>query len=267
MYVYTKELKQRSFATKLARALRCLRVSPENKGVPRRSNLLNWGCSIVPNWFDPRLHNWIGNRPQDIKTISNKTHMFKAMTRAGVRCLDATDSKAEAQRWLDDGHTVYQRAVLTGHSGAGISVVEKGGALDDVPLYTKAIRKRFSEFRVHVFGGKVICVQRKRQMSTETAKERGVVLPDKKLRTAIRTYGNGWVFCVNDVDEPAGLRPIAIDAMNAVGGVMGAVDILTTKDGENIVIETNSAPALRSPTVLRAYRDAIRGADIARGAL
>jgi hypothetical protein len=126
-------------------------------------------------------------------------------------------------------------------------------------LYTKAVTGKFREYRVHFFNGEIIAVQIKRRMSAEKMQEMGIVPPDEETRSAIRVYKNGWVFCVNNVNLSEESRDVCKQAMGAVDCTSGAVDILV-QGGRTLVIETNSAPALRSPTVRAAYVAAIRRA-------
>ena len=61
---------------------------------------------------------------------------------------------------LQEGNTVVARTILNGNSGAGIVLVENEEQLVDAPLYTVYIPKK-QEYRVHVFRGQVLDVQRK----------------------------------------------------------------------------------------------------------
>lgn len=237
----------------LARDLGAPVYTPD-MNIPRGTKLVNWGCSATAKGMP--VVEWLGNDLNGVACLSHKLRMFRMLEEAEVPCLDWTTDYAQAAHWLNDRHIVYERATLQGHSGKGIRRVKPGQALKEVPLYTKAIEGKFREYRIHVFDGEVICVQQKKRMSPATMQAKGFNV-DEETRSAVRTYRNGWVFCVNNItplDDEA--KRIAVDAIKACGAKSGATDILV-QDGNAIVIETNSAPALRSPTVREAYVNAI----------
>jgi hypothetical protein len=104
----------------------------------------------------------------------------------------------------------------------------------------------WAEYRVHVFNGKVLRVQRKR-------KQNGVE-HDQYIRNADR----GWVLVEEEdpkFSKPSYVQP-AIDAVKALGLVFGAADVLRGKKGTDYyktstVIEVNTAPGLNEDGVLK----------------
>lgn len=240
----------------LAQALGTRTFTPRYTEPRPRLRLVNWGCSEKPNL--PINVEWVGNTPEAVAVLGHKRKMFDAFRKAGVPALESTTDVDVANKWLEDGGTVYVRHTLQGHSGKGIERVTPGnGILPKAPLYTKGITGKFREYRVHVFNGQVICVQQKKRMSAATMQAKGFNV-DEETRSAVRTYRNGWVFSVENItplDDAA--KKIAVDAITACGATAGATDLLTTCKLGAVVIETNSAPALRSPTVKQAYVDAI----------
>ena len=63
-----------------------------------------------------------------------------------------------------------------------------------------------------------------------------------------------------DLHPPKGLRPLAHQAVEALGYDFGAVDILDLGDGGDdryVVLEVNSAPSLRSEHTQDRYLNAI----------
>jgi glutathione synthase/RimK-type ligase-like ATP-grasp enzyme len=204
---------------------------------------------------------WIGNDHHAVATASNKVMCFKALSDAGLRTVDWTVDQAAAQAWLDGGRTVYERHVLNGHSGAGIVMKRPkvDAQVSKARLYTKRVAAKFNEYRLHVVADEVIAVQQKRRMSDRKLEELGFRIPDEWARNGIRTYAHGWVFATNDVDPlPPKAAEHAVKAVRAVGGVTGAVDIAVTEDGNDYIIEINTAPALRSFTVCAAYTKALQ---------
>ncbi len=178
---------------------------------------------------------------------SNSTrHLFKCY-RFGLLLVNevqhvpyATD-KAEAQTWLNEGSPVYARTVLNGHSGAGIVVVEPGGELPNAPLYTKAIgfNKRH-EYRVHVIGGEVVYVQKKKR---KTGWEE-----NPEYSNTIRNHHTGWIYATEGVEIPEDVQNLAIQSVAALGLDFGAVDIIVVQ-GQGYVLEVNTAPGLDGTTI------------------
>jgi D-alanine-D-alanine ligase-like ATP-grasp enzyme len=143
-----------------------------------------------------------------------------------------------------EGATVFCRTLTRAHSGRGIHIATAPEQIVDAPLYTKYIKKQ-KEFRVHVFKNKVIDLQEKRR-STDS--------PDSSF--LIRNHANGFVFCRDDIVEPAPLRITAILAVKALGLDFGAVDVIYNHHYEACyVLEVNTAPGLEG-TTLESYSKA-----------
>jgi hypothetical protein len=100
-----------------------------------------------------------------------------------------------------------------------------------------------NEWRIHVFMGRVI--GRGLKVQTEPAWRK---LP-------VRSRNNGWTM-IHTETAPAIVKTVACQATKAVGYDFGAVDILETKTGP-VVLEVNSAPALRSDYTASAYLNAL----------
>lgn len=175
---------------------------------------------------------------------SNKIEAFAAFAKEGVSCVPNTTSKEVAQAWLKEGKTVFARTA-GGQGGSGITVVTLPDAeMPTAELYTQYVKKK-QEFRVHVYGDEVICVQEKRKRNGDDA------------NPLIRSHANGWVFCFKNIVEPDGLRVLGLAAVRAVGLDFGAVDIIYNQHQNKLyVLEVNSAPGLCSTTT-EAYADAI----------
>lgn len=254
LLVYGNKSGRGSFVGKLARGLGVRSTNP-GRGAPAGSHLLNWGCSATLPGTEV-----VGNDPDVVAAISNKLRCFEILRDDNIPTVEWTASRHVAQDWLDEGSAVYERHLLRSHSGNGIAVKFPGGApVAQAPLYTRKIRGRFAEYRIHVVAGNVIAGQRKRRMTTETLRERGMDVPEDRLRNAVRTYANGWAFTQTDADPGEDARNVCIAAMDSVGAISGCVDIaVTERRGQVYVIEINSAPALRSPTIYAAYVEALR---------
>lgn len=211
----------------------------------RARYLINWGTTELLSVPDGAK---LLNYSAAINIARDKLATFNALKEQGFENIpDFWTSPPDATERGKD--IVLERHSLTGQSGSGIVVKRHSETLDPCPLYVRYVRKR-REFRVHVFQGQAIAVQEKKRESEaeQTA--------DQKL---IRNRDNGWVFCVLDVQEPDGLRSIAVDAVAKIGLDFGAVDMILGKDEKLYVLEVNTKPGLESPTVLGAYAQAIQG--------
>lgn len=217
--------------------------------------VINWGVSQAPTLWRQREIVY-SNTPQAVNNCVNKARCLMLLTMAPVPCLDATTQGYLAEEWLQNDGKVVVRTVLNGHSGQGIQIVREGGAIPPAPLYARYFKKDF-EYRVHVAFGKVILIQQKKK--GENYRDLNEDDPDRKL---IRTYDNGWIFSVNDLDCDVRnyrehLEKLALDAAEALQINHGAVDILVKlkKNGNHDirVCEVNSAPSLYGASTMRAY--------------
>ena len=90
------------------------------------------------------------------------------------------------------------------------------------------------EFRVFVFDGKVMEINKKMQ--------EGIVAHQRNAR--IRNHENGWINRRGGFDIPEGVRSVAKSAAEAVGLTFGACDVYIDAHGKAGVFEINSAPGL-----------------------
>jgi glutathione synthase/RimK-type ligase-like ATP-grasp enzyme len=184
--------------------------------------------------------NSISNSFVSVATASNKLSTFRALeNKDGIRIPHFTDDPSVAGVWGSDGGCVVCRTKLSGHSGDGIVLADK--ELPRAPLYVQYIKKQ-KEFRVHVVYGEVIDVQEKRKRSD---------LPEGfEANFQVRNHHTGWVYCREEITEPAELRPMALATIVALGLDFGAVDIIwNEKRNECYVLEVNTAPGLEGTTV------------------
>ena len=124
---------------------------------------------------------------------------------------------------------------------------ENAGELVNAPLYTRYVPKQ-DEYRVHVFGGRVIAVQRK-------ARRNDVENPNWR----IRNHANGFVFAREGVVAPQQVIEQSIMAVAALGLDFGGVDVIFNRHRDTAyVLEINTACGLEGQTV-NDYADAIRG--------
>lgn len=147
---------------------------------------------------------------------------------------------AESARALE-AKVVFARTLINSTNGRGI--VEFRGDSEEypnAPLYTEYIPKK-AEYRVHVFGGKVIDVQQKRKRREFNPEYRN---------TRIRNINNGYTYCREGIPDDPRLRELGISACAAVGYFYGAVDIIyNEKQDLYFVLEVNSRPGLMGTTL------------------
>lgn len=231
-------------AKDLSRALGIKRLKHEgSRWKPRRGSvIINWGSSQLPARLVP-CH--ILNNPLAVSVASNKLRFFQRLAGTGVRTPEFTTDLPDNRDclWL-------ARTVLTGHSGAGIVLVEPGEPVPPAPLYVRYIKKQ-QEYRVHVFRGEVVDIQRK---------ARDTSVPDEQVNWKIRNHGNGFIFARNeDHQAPEDVSTQACAAVRELGLDFGAVDVVYNGH-ENMayVLEVNTAPGLTGST-LDGYVERFRG--------
>jgi hypothetical protein len=200
--------------------------------------IINWGNSSAGHGAGPwGLPAYVLNAPGAIATACDKRATLAEFDRAGVSCPEwTTDPERARELWGAD--RTLSRLQLRGRGGAGIVP----GIVPGARLFVRHYRKR-AEYRVHVFGGEVAIVQRKRRKNGT---------PPGAIAW---THGAGYVFSTRLGDPPADLETVAIGAVAALGLDFGAVDIID-HGGRAIVLETNTAPGL-SPSTASAYASAL----------
>jgi hypothetical protein len=219
----------------LANALHVKRVQDTYE--PRRNDvIINWGRSSPVRYVRTDLDL---NKHEAIAIASNKLRTFETLAAAGFEALPIWCSGImQACNWIEDGHKVYCRTNLTGHSGSGIVIASSVDQLVGARLYTQATKHKY-EFRVHVFKDKVIDVQQKRRRLDYNG-------PD----TGIRNHSNGYIYARSTVDYPDELLSSSIKAVQLLGLDFGAVDIgYRERDNKVFVFEINTAPGLVGTTL------------------
>lgn len=211
----------------------------KHEGKPVRvDTVINWGSSDLAERV---RYDMILNHPTAVNRSANKLHSFKAFDEYDVPCPTWTASKFEARDWVGQGVNVFARTLLNSHSGRGIVDIQQPEDFVEAPLYTQYVKKK-NEYRIHVFGGHIIHVQRKARKKE---------IPDEEVNWKIRNHDNGFIFQMNDVEVPEEAKGIAINAVIAVGLDFGAVDIIESARGNWLVLEVNSAPGIEGTTLER----------------
>lgn len=212
------------------------------KGRPNKV-VINYGSSRLPQEV---LKCRVINSPEAVSKAANKLIAFKAMAEYGVSVPRFTESSEEASGWQVD---VVLRHKLNGHSGEGIEIVDGDHReMPEAPLYAEYVKKK-EEYRVHVFMGEVIDIQRK-------ARKREV--PDEEVNWQVRNLEGGFIYAREGVELPEEAKFQAIVAVEALGLDFGAVDIIWNERSDTYyVLEVNTAPGLTG-TTLEKYVEAFK---------
>jgi hypothetical protein len=175
----------------------------------------------------------------------DKLTQYQWFKEQGIPTLEFTTSQQQAEAWWStDKFVIFGRSLLNSSCGKGIIVYEQGfevGPADDspCPVYT-LYKKKKREFRVHVFKDQVVCVVEKKRKKNW----------DEKQDTKIRNLANGYVFVQEVVNEPAGLRELALQAAAISPSDFRGVDIgYNEKKEELFVIEVNGQPGIMNSNV------------------
>lgn len=220
-------------AKALAEALDIKRLKLKNSKWMGKAGdtVINWGNSgNVPLAVGKAT---ILNNPKFVGTAANKLKTQRALDGSDY-CLPYTTDINEARKHIELGETIVCRAKLTGNSGEGIVIAETVDQLVEAPLYT-VYKKKTDEYRVHVFDGKVISVQRK-------ARKRDV--EDDKVNWKVRNLDGGFIFARTGFDVPLSVVNSALGAMKDLRLDFGAVDVGYHKDVGTYVYEVNTACGL-----------------------
>ena len=208
-------------------------VFPNGRYHPRKTDLIiNWGNSLDLDWM---VATNILNSSEAVSRASNKLYTFNILDLYNIPTPAFTTNPDVALSWVALGRRVLARKQLHGHSGAGIEECTVTD-IPKAPLYVEYIPK-IAEYRVHVFDGAVIDIQRKRKSTN------GI------LDKCIRSHANGWVFTRNYADLPRSEAGICVTAVDALSLDFGAVDLIVDKQNKHFVLEVNTAPGLEGTTI------------------
>lgn len=204
--------------------------------------VINWGNSTDIGLYHEELNNH-----EAVEVAQSKLDSFLALQEAEVSVPPFALNWGTAAAWGEAGEVVVCRTLLRANSGRGIVVASTTEELVDAPLYVKYIKKQ-DEYRVHVFTGHVIDVQRKM---------RNRDVPGEQVNWQVRNHSNGFVFGRGGVEASERLKQLAVDAVEAIGLDFGAVDIIyNARHDTYYVLEVNTAPGLTG-TTLDKYTQAI----------
>lgn len=208
-----------------------------------RKKVVNWGSSTLPPEV---LKSRVLNGPDGVAAAANK-HSFMRAVGGDVSIPQYTTDKEKAYEWLTNGIVV--RETLTGYGGQGIVLLENEEDFNvynhhRAKLYVEYVPKKW-EYRVHIFQGQVLDVQRK-----------GIKKGFEGANWKIRNHENGFIYLREGVEAPEEVLKESIGAVNILGLDFGAVDtIYDEKQQKAYVLEVNTAPGLQG-TTLKNYAQA-----------
>jgi len=245
LYVYSHNPYSKG-AIELAHALDARRIKHKNskfKG-SRYKTVINWGASKVPQEV---MKCNIINGPSAIALSSNKLFFFRR-AHDKARLPEFAENLEEAKKLLTNG-PICARIYLSSSSGKGIRYIDKEEDIVEARLYTKYIPK-MSEFRLHIFRGEIIDIQRK---------ARRLSIPDEEVNWKIRNLDNGFVYTRQKIVCPKDCKEQALAAFSCFNLDFGAVDVVwNQKQKKAYVLEVNTAPGLEGSTV-DSYAEAFSG--------
>jgi glutathione synthase/RimK-type ligase-like ATP-grasp enzyme len=244
MYAYKMESDS---AVKLASELEIPQVKHEGtnvKGRPERT-LINWGSSKVPQDL---LQCFVLNHPTMVSNVVDKISTYE-MLELSCRIPDWTIRQATAKKWILDGFSVLARTVTQGKQGEGITVCKTLESLIPAKVYCKYIPKS-SEYRVHIFDGKVIGYQI-RMKNPEWASE--------DFSPEVCTFTNGWQLKnLISYTPPEDVKTQALKAVTRSGLLFGAVDVLWCADTNKAFVAEINTAAWLNKQYSEKYANAIR---------
>lgn len=244
MYIYSFNPLSKG-AKRLAQSLSWKRIKHNNSRFTGRGApwVLNWGATHYPPTLKHEIR--ILNAPEAVQRVSNKLTFFHDMNGLNITP-SSTVFREVAENWIEMGFLAVERHILNGHGGIGIRIVEKIEDLQDAPLYVQYIPKK-EEYRVHIFNGKVIDIQKK-------VRKQGFPVKNWK----VRNYENGFIYKREDINPDPMVFNIALRSIAAIYLLFGAVDVIwNEKQQRAYVLEINTAPGLEGQTV-DSYTQAIK---------
>ena len=112
---------------KLKEALNAVVIKTKNSNYRFKPGhiIINWGNSRRPESMTaPDAALSMLNQPEAVAVAADKLETFETLTVNNISTVPYTTDRTEAETWLGEGHKVFARHSLTGHSGEGIEVIE-----------------------------------------------------------------------------------------------------------------------------------------------
>lgn len=150
---------------------------------------------------------------------------------------DFTTDYDSALEWINNGFDVVARTLTQGHAGHGVQVVSDAAHLPaECKVYTKYIKKK-REFRVNIFGDKVVNVREKKRQAGATG--------DGKIRSQSNGYTTTFASNV-----PQQVKDLALLARKVSDSDFVGVDVIYNQYYDQAyVLEVNSGPSIEGQSV------------------
>lgn len=211
---------------------------------PQGYTLINWGSANIPGVVIAKADKVL-NHPKSVNLCGNKVKFFNSVGDK-TRIPEMTEDFDVAMEWVSRGLVVMGRKAR-GSCGTDIVFYEEDSTAFVNSDFWVQYKKKKDEFRIHIFGGKVISEQRK---ALRTHDLDGKEIDPNTVNYQIRNHRNGFIFKRNDISVPEDVRTQALASVNAVGVDFGAVDVIWNKyEGRAYVLEVNTAPGLEGTTI------------------
>lgn len=209
-------------------------------------------CDLFIRWgnteeFPNLRHKKELNTLSAVLKTTNKLVMLQTLLEAGVATLEFSNDPAVIDEYKDNEGNVYIR------NKAG--VVRYGNDYDaSRDLYfSRPIRFKRREYRVHVFNGKVLGAYEKVPLVSSTAENQSPTAAENRPKL-FKSDTCKFVRCDLELEGcrvNAAAQQLCIDGVNALGLLFGGVDLVRNKHGEFTIVEVNSAPGLNGLNVDR----------------
>jgi hypothetical protein len=210
-------------------------------------------CDLFIRWgnteeFDSLRFKKELNTLQAVLRTTNKLVMLQTLLEAGVPTLDFGTDIATIDSFKDRSGNIYIRDRR--------GVVRYGNDYNSTSdlYFSRPVRFKRREYRVHVFNGKILGAYEKVPLSLAEGQPRNAETLPKLFKSDTCRF----IRCDLTIDEN-GLNPrvndaaqaMCIQAVNSLGLLFGGVDLIRDKNGNFTICEVNSAPGLNGLNVDR----------------
>lgn len=212
-------------------------------------------CDLFIRWgsteqFDNLKYKKELNTLEAVLRTTDKLTMLQTLQSNGIRTLDFGVDPAAASEFFDKSGNQYIR------NKQGVVRYGNDFNSDRDAYYSRPLRFKRREYRVHVFNGKVLGVYEKVPLDLAEGQPRNFGTLPKLFKSDTCRF----VRC--DIEQEGSrvnpeAQALCIAAVGSLGLVFGGVDLLRDKHGQFFVCEVNSAPGLNGLNVER-WVEAIR---------